>query len=371
MPDAHNAPFAAPSPDGVNRAPPHVPLAMTTRGPAIESVHYGSVAVVDRAGSLLYAAGDPQFMTMTRSSLKPFQAIPFVAAGGSERFGYSAPQLALMCASHSGEPRHVAAVADMLAKSGSTVDELQCGTHAPGYFDVRGETPPPPPWSPLAHNCSGKHSGMLAYCVHCGLPKETYLAQDHPLQQAIRRCVAHFTGTAESSLVAGIDGCSAPNYGVPLAALARAYARLASERENALYGTAPRVLADAMTAHPEMVSGEGRNDLALMRAGRGDWVTKIGAEGVQAIGIRGAGVGVAIKVADGSKRGLHPATVAVLDQLGLLDDAQRAELAPWREPTIRNYRGIATGSVRAVVAIDRLGGSRLARSADAVTLGPR
>jgi L-asparaginase II len=279
---------------------------MVTRGPATESVHYGSVAVVDCAGKVLYAAGDPQVLTMTRSALKPFQAMPFVAAGGSTRFGYTAAQLALMCASHSGEPSHVAAVADMLAKCGSTVEELQCGTHAPGYFDVRGEVPPPPPWSPLAHNCSGKHSGMLAYCVHCGWPKETYLAYDHPLQQAIRRCVAHFTGTAESSLVAGTDGCSAPNYGVPLAALARGYARLASERDDALYGRAPRLLADAMMAHPEMVSGEGRNDLALMRAGRGDWVTKIGAEGVQAIGVRSAGIGVAIKVADGSKRGLHP-----------------------------------------------------------------
>ena len=120
-----------------------------------------------------------------------------------------------------------------------------------------------------------------------------------------------------------------------------------------------------------MVSGEGRNDLALMRAGRGDWVTKIGAEGVQAIGVRSAGIGVAIKVADGSKRGLHPATVAVLDQLGLFDDEQRAELAPWREPTIRNYRGIATGTVRPLVVMDKLEGSIATRRADSVTLGSR
>jgi L-asparaginase II len=371
MPDTCAAPPVVPFVETVNRAPPHAPLAMVTRGPATESVHYGSVAVVDCAGKVLYAAGDPQVLTMTRSALKPFQAMPFVAAGGSTRFGYTDAQLALMCASHSGEPSHVAAVADMLAKCGSTVDELQCGTHAPGYFDVRGEVPPPPPWSPLAHNCSGKHSGMLAYCVHCGWQKETYLAYDHPLQQAIRRCVAHFTGTAEASLVAGTDGCSAPNYGVPLAALARGYARLASERDDALYGRAPRLLADAMMAHPEMVSGEGRNDLALMRAGRGDWVTKIGAEGVQAIGVRSAGIGVAIKVADGSKRGLHPATVAVLDQLGLLDDDQRAELAPWREPAIRNYRGIATGTVRPLVVMDRLEGSTAAPRAGSVTPGSR
>ncbi|HET7032416.1 MAG TPA: asparaginase, partial [Casimicrobiaceae bacterium] len=161
----------------------HVPLAEVTRGSAVESIHYGSVAVVDREGRLLAAAGDPTFLTMTRSSLKPFQAMPFVAAGGPERFGYSKAQIALLCASHSGEPRHVEAVADMLARAGNSPGHLQCGTHAPYYYEVSGEVPPPPPYSPLAHNCSGKHSGMLAHCVQCGYPRDSYLAVDHPLQQ--------------------------------------------------------------------------------------------------------------------------------------------------------------------------------------------
>ena len=344
-------PSNPPSTPRLPAAPPHVPLAVATRGDAIEAVHYGSVAVVGSDGALLYAAGDPQFLTMTRSALKPLQAIPFVAAGGVERFGYTAAQVALLCASHAGEPRHVEAVADMLARSGSTPGELQCGSHAPGHYEVRGEVPPPPPWSPLAHNCSGKHSGMLAYCVLCGAPKASYLEFDHPLQQSIRRAVARFTGTPEARLVAGVDGCSAPNYAVPLAGLALAYARLATASDDAVYGPAPRILAEAMVAHPEMVSGDGRNDLALMRAGRGDWVTKIGAEGVQAVGVRSRGWGIAVKVADGAKRGLHPATVEVLDQLGLLDAAQRAELAPWREPLVRNYRGTVTGAVRPRVVI--------------------
>ena len=341
---------------------PHVPLAVVSRGDGIDAVHCGSVAVVDRDGAILFAAGDPHFVTMTRSALKPFQAIPFVASGGVERFGYSKAQVALMCASHSGEPRHQDAVAAMLAAAGNTAAELQCGAHAPGYYDVRGEVPPPPPYSPLAHNCSGKHSGMLAYCVHCGHPKESYLAPDHPLQQAIRRAVAHFTAVAEASLVAGIDGCSAPDYGVPLARLALAFARLAAADSDAEYGRAPAILAEAMTAHPEMVSGEGRNDLALMGAGRGDWVTKIGAEGLQAIGVRSRGIGIAVKVADGAKRGLHPATVEVLDQLGLLDAGQRAGLAPWREPWVRNYRGTVTGQVRPAVVLDKLRGPAVGRA---------
>jgi L-asparaginase II len=334
----------------------HVPLTTVLRGGAVESVHMGSVAVVDRHGRLLYSAGDPAVVTFTRSALKPLQALPFVAGGGIERFGYAQPQVALLCASHSGEPRHVEAVADMLARAGNTVDELQCGTHAPTYFDLRGDVPPPPPYSPLAHNCSGKHSGMLAYCVHCGLSKSDYLAFDHPLQQAIRRAVSCFTGTPEDRLVAGVDGCSAPNYAVPLSALALAFARLSSADVDADYGRAPKVLADAMTAHPEMVSGERRNDLALSRAGRGDWVTKVGAEGVQAIGIRSRGWGVAVKVADGNMRGLHPATVAVLDQLGLVDEAAAAALAQWGHPLVKNYRGITTGEIRPAVVLDKIAG---------------
>jgi L-asparaginase II len=332
----------------------HARLAEVTRGGAVESVHMGSVAVVDRHGTLLYAAGDPASPTFTRSALKPLQALPFVAGGGVERFGYSVPQVALLCASHSGESRHVEAVADMLARAGNSVEELQCGAHAPGHFDARGQTPPPPPYSPLAHNCSGKHSGMLAWCTQCGAPKADYLAFDHPLQQAIRQAVARYAQVPTEDLVAGVDGCSAPNYAMPLSRLALAFAKLAASEVDADYGRAPKVLADAMTAHPEMVSGERRNDLALMRAGRGDWVTKIGAEGVQAIGVRSRGWGIAVKVADGNSRGLHPATVAVLDQLGLLDPAANAELAVWGRPDLRNYRGIVTGDIRGVVVLDKI-----------------
>jgi len=334
-------------------APPHVPLARATRGEAVDSVHYGSVAVVDAEGKLLFAAGDPHYLTTTRSSLKPLQALPLASAGGVERFGYSLPEVALLCASHSGEPRHVEGVADMLRRAGCTIDQLQCGVHPPLYYTAHEQLPPAgAKFSALHHNCSGKHAGMLAYCRLCDHPPESYLASDHPLQQEIRRAVAHLTGVPESALVAGIDGCSAPNYAVPLDRLALAYARMASGREDARYGAAPVKLAAAMSAHPEMVSGEKRNDLMLMRAGRGDWVTKVGAEGVQAIGVRSRCWGIAIKVVDGNARGLHPATVSVLEQLGLLDPIQRSELSQWGAPEISNYRGIVTGRVEAVVTLE-------------------
>ena len=331
----------------------HVPLALVTRGDATDSIHYGAVAVVDASGRVIYAAGDPHVLTMTRSALKPLQALPFAAADGPGHYGFSSEQTALLCASHSGEPRHVAAAADMLHRIGCSATQLQCGVQTPMFYATRGETPPAGvEFSPLQHNCSGKHSGMLAYCRQCGLPTESYLEFDHPLQQAIRRAVAYMTDTKEEDLVAGIDGCSAPNYAVPLSGLALAYARLAGA-EDVRYGFAPQVLADAMTAHPEMVSGDKRSDLAFMQAGRCDWVTKVGAEGVQAIAVRSKGWGVAIKVADGNARGLHPATVATLDQLGLLDAEQKLALDSWRQPLIRNYRGTVTGKIQPVVALEQ------------------
>lgn len=337
-------------------APPHVPLARVTRGKAIDSVHYGSIAVVDRDGRLLFAAGDPQYLTTTRSALKPLQALPFVAGGGIEHFGYTPQQVALLCASHSGEPRQVQAVADMLERAGCTPEQLQCGVHPPLFYAAREELPPAGlTFTPLQHNCSGKHSGMLAYCRQHDLPLDSYLAFDHPLQQAIRTAVAYMAGVEERALVAGIDGCSAPNYALPLDRLAYAFARLVTQDDQGRYGAAPRTLAAAMSANPDMVSGEGRNDLMLMRAGNGDWVTKVGAEGVQAIGVRSRGWGIALKVVDGNARGLHPATVAALDLLGLLDAQQQAALAAWREPIIRNYRGLITGRVEPAVRLQRQG----------------
>jgi L-asparaginase II len=247
----------------------------------------------------------------------------------------------------------VEAAASILRKAGHDASDLQCGTHAPVHYEVRGEVPPPPPYSPLSHNCSGKHSGMLAHCAACGYRKDDYLALEHPLQREIRAAVAAMTGVPEGALHPGIDGCSAPNYAMPLARLALAFARLASADVDPAYGQAPRRLADAMTAAPEMVSGEGRSDLALTRAGLGDWVSKVGAEAVQAIGIRSRGWGIALKVADGGRRALLPATIAVLEQAGLVDAQAREALAPLATPALRNYRGLAVGSERPVVVLDK------------------
>ncbi len=322
----------------------HVPLIELTRNGTLECQHIGSVAVVNAQGKLLAHAGDAHWLTFSRSTLKALQALPFVEAGGPQQFNFNTEQIALLCASHNGEALHVAHVDQMLDKAGLTYQALRCGCHVPGLFTLLDIAPPPDlKFDERHNNCSGKHAGFLAYCVQHGHSIDDYIDPAHPLQQAIRRDVARAVGMDANDLKMGIDGCSAPNYALPLAHLARGYARLASGARDAEFGQSFALLGEAMTAHPDMVSGTGRNDLAFMRAGRGDWVTKVGADGVQVVGSKSRGEALAIKLMDANKPALFAATVEALDQLGWLDDAQRAELKPWRAQRIVNARGLLVG----------------------------
>jgi L-asparaginase II len=325
--------------------PRHVPLVETTRGGTTECVHYGSIAVTDAAGHLVAGAGDPESLNFTRSALKPLQAVPFVEDGGMERYRFGSHELALMCASHSGEAMHVGVVQGMLAKADAEPAALQCGCHPPIWYTATDNAAPAGVhWSSLHHNCSGKHAGFLAFCRMHGQPLAGYLDPAHPLQQRVRATVMRLLNG--DAVAWGIDGCSAPNCALPLKRLAQAYARLAT-------GATPefRALAYAMTRHPDLVSGTRRMDLAIMQTGGGDWVSKAGADGMQAIGVRSKGLGIAIRIADGNPRALHAATVEVLQQLGLLDDPSGTPLAPYDCPPIRNYRGIETGAVVPVLKL--------------------
>lgn len=329
-----------------------VPLVETYRGDTLECVHFGALAVVDHQGRVLAQAGDPHWVTFSRSTLKPLQALPFVQGGGVQHFGLSPANLALLCASHSGEPMHVQQVEQILGKAGVGYQRLQCGCHVPMFAEL-GAWPPPAPGSydERHHNCSGKHSGFLAYCVQHGVSLDDYLDPAHPLQQAIRAAVAEVVGLQEHQLAMGVDGCSAPNYAMPLANLATAFARLAAGTADSHYGPSFVAIADAMTAHPELVSGTGRNDLAFMRAGGGDWVTKVGADGVQVVASRSRRQALALKISDGNKLALFAATVEALDQLGWLDEAQRAALRPWRNETIASVKGAPVGARKAVLRL--------------------
>jgi L-asparaginase II len=323
-----------------------LPVIESLRGGFLESVNFGAVAVTDVRGRVVASCGDPQWTTFTRSTLKALQALSFMQSGAARDLDFTPQNLAMMCASHSGEPMHVEQVQSMLDKAGVTYQRLQCGCHVPYYVD-QGVGPVPAHIDERMHNCSGKHSGMLAHCVHSGWPLETYLDPAHPLQQSIRQHVARAVGLDESQLKMGTDGCSAPNYAMPLSALARGYARLASGIKDSEFGDSFQQLSRAMKTYPELVSGTGRSDLAFMRAGRGDWVAKAGADGVQTVASISRGQAFAIKIADGSKIALNATVVEVLDQLGWMDDKQRAELDPWRSRDILSVRGAKVGERRA------------------------
>lgn len=327
----------------------HAPLIETTRGfgsaQFTENIHYGSIAVVNQGGQLIASVGDPDFITFSRSTIKPFQASPLINDDGVTDLGLTTQEIAVMCSSHSGEQMHLQEVLSLLKKSDSQVTDLQCGCHTPLFYGVNDQKPPKGSvWNESHNNCSGKHAGMLAWCHLHGKPKSNYLDLGHPLQQAIRRNLSIWCDTPESSFAMGIDGCSAPNYGLPLRALALSYARLADNKR----GETAKLLFNAMTTYPELVSGTKRHDLAFMTAGNKDWVAKVGADGVQLIGIRSAGLGIAVKVADGNQRAVIATAIEVLRQLGQIADVDSSVLADWARPVLKNVTGKTVGQVQPV-----------------------
>src|SRR5581483_1598448 len=280
-----------------------------TRGSTVESVHRVHVAVVDGAGGLVAHAGDPSLLTFLRSAAKPFQAVPLVASGAADAFGLTEEELALCCGSHAGEPMHVALAESMLRKGGLSADLLQCGTHPPfnkpGRAALAGAKP-----TPLHHNCSGKHAGMMLTQKHLGADPARYFEPDALVQRRILDAIAACAGVPASDVRVGTDGCSVPNFALPLAAGARLFARLAMPQ-----GVAPEIatalarLQRAMTRHPHLVGGSAeRFDTDLMGASEDRLVSKAGAEGVQGVGDLASGMGLLLKVEDGASRAVGPAT---------------------------------------------------------------
>lgn len=321
-----------------------IPLVTLTRGPLAECVHRGHIAVVDADGRVASAAGDPHFVTFARSAAKPLQAVPVVASGAADRFGLDADELALLCASHSGESRHVEAVSRILAKLGLGETHLQCGAHPPYHkpsasaLREAGEAP-----RAVHNNCSGKHAGMLALALQLGAPTDGYRRPDHPAQRAMLDAFASFAGVPAADVALGVDGCGVPVYGVPLSALALAYARLGTPRGGGSAMDAARRVVAAVQAHPEMLAGTDRYDTQLIRASGGRVIGKMGAEGIFAAALVGEGLALAVKIEDGAQRALYPAVTEALLQLGWIDDAAAEELADYHKPAVRNWSGEVVG----------------------------
>jgi L-asparaginase II len=302
--------------DGDAGLPEDVPLAAVRRGALVESVHRGRLAVCDPEGNVLEAVGDPEAYIYARSSAKPFQALPLVLSGAAEAFGLTDRELAVACASHNAEEPHLAAVRSILEKSGLTEDDLQSGAHLPLYEPeadklIRsGEDP-----RPIHGNCSGKHAGMLAVCVHEGYETATYRDPGHPLQRRILGLIAEVCGLREDEVLIAGDNCGVPAFALPLRSLATGLARVATR--NALpdeLALAALRIGDAMREHPFMVAGTGRFDTDLMRST--DLLVKGGAEAVLAVGSRD-GWGMVLKISDGALRGVRPVALAALGGMGV------------------------------------------------------
>jgi len=314
------------------------------RGDVVESVHRASVAVVDSKGRLVASFGDPDLVTYVRSSIKTVQALPLLETGAADRFAFSEEELAAACSSHNGEDLHTRIVAGILHKIGLDTSALRCGAHAP--YDKATAERVGRAFTPLHNNCSGKHAGMLAVCVHKGWDVSTYLNPEHPLQKRIRALVAEEAGAPEKELAVGIDGCGAPNFALPIRRTAQIFARLMSGDE--LPGDRGHELSrlrDAMLAHPDVVAGTGRVDTQFMRAFRGRVWVKAGGESCYGMGVRERGLGIVAKVEDGASRAVPPLLFRILEDLGVVNERERRELEPVIDEPVRNVAGREVGRI--------------------------
>jgi L-asparaginase II len=320
------------------------------RGGVVESRHRVHAAVVDAEGGLRASAGDPDLVSFWRSSAKPFQAVVVVDDGAFDRFGLTLEELALCSGSHAGSAAHLRTAEGLLQKVGVAPEALACGPHAPFDVDARralAEAGLEP--VRLHNNCSGKHAGMLAVARVRGWDVEGYERLEHPVQSRIVLEVSRWTGVPPEALGLGNDGCGVVCFALPLRHMALGYARFAAAARRGADG--PARVVEAMTTHPEMVSGPGRICTELTRLTEGRMFAKAGAEGVYCVGVPGAELGIAVKVEDGAKRAVAPAVVAVLRELDLISEDDLGALHRHVFTELTNTRGEVVGQLRPRISL--------------------
>ncbi|MEF3132366.1 asparaginase [Rhizobium sp. 268] len=332
------------------------------RGGIVENSHRVHAAVVDATGRLLYALGNPARITLARSAAKPVQALAILETEGVERFGFDDADIALMCASHSSEERHIARTRAMLSKIKAEEADLRCGGH-PSLSETVNRSWIKEDFVPtgVCSNCSGKHVGMLAGARAIGAGMEGYHLPDHPMQGMVKRTVAELCDLDVRDVEWGIDGCNLPTPAFPLDRLARIYAKLASadgDRSGeglSARGAALARIFHAMVRYPDMVAGEGRYCTLLMRAFNGALIGKLGADASYAIGVRASdatrrlgtdgALGISVKIEDGNLEILYAVVTELLERLGIGSADIRSQLAPFHHPQRVNTMGVTTGGV--------------------------
>lgn len=326
------------------------------RGPITESIHRGHIAVVNHKGELLHALGNPEFFTYIRSAAKIIQALPVIETGAADRFGFTEQELAFLCASHNGEEMHVRTAESILAKVGLSSHQLQCGAHEPFHgstaSSMRARNLKP---ISLHNNCSGKHAGMLSLAVLWQTSLDDYLSIGHPVQQHMLDTISSLCMVPEDEIQLGTDGCGVPVFGLGIDKLAFAYARLGKpDQLTEARALACRKIIDAIRVHPYYLAGTDRFDTRLIQVTKGRIIGKMGAEGIFAITVPDSGIGIAIKIEDGSQRALYPAATEALRQLNLLTKSEIEALSTFHTPIVHNWQGTEVGRIRPDFRLSRV-----------------
>ncbi|KAA3635768.1 MAG: asparaginase [Calditrichaeota bacterium] len=318
------------------------------RGEQVEAVHDVSIAVVNAVGELTHYYGDPNAIFMTRSSIKAFQLLPLLTTGAAEQYNFSNKQLAIMAGSHNGTNEHRDVVLSNLEAAGNTADLLQCGCHKPMYMAFSGEYPQDNEDKDfLRHNCSGKHSGFLALAKFLGDDVSDYLNPENKSQTLVREAVSAYCEYPLPETFYGTDGCSAPNFPLPLKNLAHGFVKFTQgigQDEKEI--KAVKRIREAILEYPKMVSGEKRFDYALAQSFPDNCICKVGAEAIEAVSFVNEKIGIAVKVHDGANRAMEPVVVEVLKQIRLIEDIEDYPLLKHYEvPFVKNVQKIITGKI--------------------------
>ncbi|UCH95746.1 MAG: asparaginase [Candidatus Aminicenantes bacterium] len=336
-----------------------VPLVEITRGEVVERVHHGHVVVIQGDKKIVYSLGNPYKKTYMRSSAKPVQVLPLLLSKGDQRFGFTDQEIAIMCASHYCEPLHIQTLESILRKTGLKENHLLCGSSHSLKFDYALELAcKHVQLNQLYNDCSGKHLGMLALCVHKNYPLENYISPEHPVQQEILDTFCDFCEVEKEEVDIAIDGCSAPVFALPLYNMALAYLKLSNpESFNSKYTAVCQKVFNTMNAHPEIISGTGGFCTALISSTNGKLIGKIGADGVYCVGIKDQNIGLAVKIEDGNMNALSTVVVEILANLGILTKTEKEKLEKFRAKDVTNDRKI-------VVGVQRPGGALFEKTFD-------
>ena len=319
---------------------------VVTRGASIESRHRVHAAVVGPGDTTIAVARDPSLVTMWRSCAKLFQVMPLLSSGGFDKLGWGEEELALACASHGGEPEHIAIADRMLHSIDREEGDLACGPHEP--LSARGARlarESGRPFSRLMNNCSGKHAAMLARAETAGWPTHGYDRADHSVQRGCLAEVATWSGVPIDDMPIAVDGCGVTVMALSLTAMALAYSRWGQAVE--VGDDIPARTAAAIRARPFLFGGTERFDTVMIEETDGRVISKVGAEGVHTITVPGMGLGIAVKVEDGALRAQHIAVLRALQVMGVLPESLPPKLAEWAMKAIRNTRGEIVGEIRA------------------------